>query len=126
MKKSLLTVVAVLAIVMVGVCMLTACSPASDPDKAEAALKANGYDVFRTNGYVDGVISAILNRDATIDVTLDATKDDDSITIIYYKTAADASAAYNKMESDLEDYEAKGYSGKMVYFGTNAAVKAAR
>lgn len=145
MKKQLTIIVALIAVVVVSALVLTACAPNSDPVKAESALKSNGYDAVRTTGYVSGIVSAIAGVENNIDGTVTGTKtvedkDGNSKTeyvfIIYYKTADAAKAAWEDMkdDSDKEKKEQKaddsdwesGRSGKLIYWGTKAAVKAAR
>ena len=108
----------------------------NDPDKAKAALEKNDYTAVKTNGYVSGVVSALLGGESTIDATVTGTKDikdadgkttkTESVTIIYYKTSADAKEAWKSWsEADRDRYEVAKCSGRMIYFGTKAAVKAA-
>ena len=143
--KKLSIIAAIVAVVVLSAMLLTACAPASDPDTAEAALEKNGYTTMQTTGYVSGVLSALAGKENNITGSVSGTKtveDADGnkkteyITIIYYKTAAAAKEAYEAGQDDSDkDKKEKGSddsdwvyarSGKMIYWGTKAAVKAAR
>ena len=142
MKKTV-RILAVALCVIVLALSLTACAiPKSDPDEAKAALEANGYTVVKTNGYISGVVSAILGKESTISATVTGTKTvEDSngdskteyITIVYFKTEDAAKAAWNDMQEDSddakEDYGESDWvfqrSGKMIYYGTTNAVRSA-
>ncbi len=135
MKKNVRMLAVALSVIFLALA-LVACAPQSDPDKAKAALEKNGYTAIKTNGYVSGVVSAIFGGESTIDATVTATKDiqdadgnttkTESITIIYYKTSDAAKEAWKSWsKADQEKYEVAKCSGKMIYWGTKAAVKAA-
>ena len=135
MKKTIRIFAVVLSVVLLALA-LVACAPKNDPDKAKAALEKNGYTAVKTTGYVSGIISAIAGTENKIDATVTGTKDikdadgkttkTESVTIIYYKTSADAKEAWKSWsEADRDRYEVAKCSGRMIYFGTKAAVKAA-
>lgn len=135
MKKTIRIFAVVLSVVLLALA-LVACAPKNDPDKAKAALENNGYTAVKTSGYVSGVVSALLGGESTIDATVTGTKDikdadgkttkTESVTIIYYKTSADAKEAWKSWsEADRDRYEVAKCSGRMIYWGTKAAVKAA-
>ena len=135
MKKTIRIFAVVLSVVLLALA-LVACAPKNDPDKAKAALEKNGYTAVKTTGYVSGIISAIAGTENKIDATVTGTKDikdadgkttkTESVTIIYYKTSADAKEAWKSWsEADRDRYEVAKRSGRMIYFGTKAAVKAA-
>lgn len=135
MKKTVKILAVALSILLLALA-LVACAPKSDPDQAKTALENNGYTAIKTSGYVSGVVSALLGGESTIDATVTATKDikdadgkttkTESVTIIYYKTSADAKEAWKSWsEADQEKYEVAKCSGRMIYWGTKAAVKAA-
>ena len=143
MKKQVLIIVAVVALVIVGVFALTACAPASKPADAKAALDKNGYTTVQTTGYVSGVIAALAGEESQIEGTVTGTKtveDKDGnkkteyITIVYYKTAKAASEAWEDAKEDAEKDKKDnsdsdwvvGKSGKLIYWGTKTAVKDAR
>ncbi len=130
---------AILCIILLGLA-LVACAPKKDPEKAKEALKDNGYEIYDTVDYLAGIASAIMGN-KTIETTVTASKEEkdadgnsktEYITIIYYKTPADAKAAWEDAQKDAEKEKAEdnsdwvvARSGRMIYWGTKAAVKAA-
>ncbi len=134
MKKTL-SIVAVLALVAVLAVALVACVP-SDPDKAEANLEEAGYEVLTTKAS-DGIgvqlgLEAIYEGCVAMVVATDITDISDAITIFYFNDADDAKACYESIKADYdkadkEDQEGYkvGKSGKVVYAGSEKAVKAA-
>lgn len=140
MKKHIIIIAAVLALVMMSTVLLCACAPASNPEKAEAALNKHGYGGKLTTSIVvtslaEGVTTAVYgvytpeNSDTT-----------EGVVIIYFDSADHAKAAYNTIkekvsalmtlmgvkESKEDSYWSFEMSGKMIWYGTKAGVKAAR
>ena len=124
MKKIISTV---LVCVMLLGCMLVLAScggPNSDPEKAEANLKEEGYIVVAANGY--GLFG--------IEKSITATNGDDSVQIFYLTDDADVDAAYeyvenlyNEKKEKNEDLNIKiGKNSDMIWFGTPDAIKAAK
>ena len=114
-----------LSLVAVMLCAsLVACAPSKDPDKAVAALKEAGYTAVKVGDYVSG----------TKIVEEDGEKKVEHVTIYYSDTKDDATAAMEKIQklSDEEkgdndsDWVGATQSGNIIYFGTKAAIKAAR
>lgn len=135
MKKTL-SIVAMIALVAVLGIALVACIP-SDPDKAAANLKEEGYTVTVAKAsdgtgvkmgleltYGKGCIAVV---DASlVSVSLAQGVDGEIIKIIYFNDSDSAKAYWETIKDDEveEGYVAKR-SGKIVYGGTEAAVKAA-
>ncbi len=128
-----LTTLALVLVMMLGA--LVSCgAPNADPEKAEEALEDAGYEVsvdsklapaaYKAMGVdgVDCVLSAI-NLD----------EDEEGILfVVYFDEAADAKEAFEDIKKDAEeemedeeDFVCKR-SGKMIYYGTKNAVKAAK
>lgn len=115
-----------LALVAVMLCAtLASCgAPAKDPADAVAALKEEGYVAVKLLSVVTGV------------------KDGEAVIITYYDDADKAKEAMDKMdEAAIEELKGKlvalglseegdlvgpKRSGKMIYMGTKAAIKAAK
>lgn len=139
MKKAL-SIIAVLALVSVLAVALVACVP-SDPEKAVANLEEAGYITSYIKasdgagvqlgleaafgegciGHVSGKYVNISTGGSTAEV----------VNIVYFSSTDAAKAYYEelkadfeKAEEDKEDYKI-GKSGKVVYAGTEAGVKAA-
>ena len=120
---------------------LASCAPASDPDKAVEALKAEGYTALRDT---DGIPTIFKLAGYSLDVVVTGTKttkDKDgkktveSVTIFYFANKEDAEKAYEKVKDEEKDskkdseesnWVSATKSGKMVYFGTKQAIKDAR
>ena len=138
MKKQLLIIAAVVVLVMASAFVLTACSPATDPADAKAALEKKGYTVV-----VDGSIqpaALTLVGIKGVDKVLEATysKDDTSefLCVLYFTSASAANDAWDAAKKEAEDEKKSnkeedsdwtvGKSGKLIWYGTKNAVKAAR
>lgn len=138
MKKKLGVILGVALVAVMLVAILAGCVP-SDPAKAKSNLEGDGYNVAK----VDGVLAqfAVSPMSIIAEVDLDkvesvvtGSKGTDNVVIIYFKDSSSANDYYNKFEpavkkmaeeTKAEDY-AFGKSGSVVYFGTTAAVKAAK
>ena len=134
MKKTLVTIVALVALVMLSVCVLSACAPNSDPSKAQAALKNNGYS--------GGKLSTLVvpgSENIVYGVYTPEEGDTEGVIIVYYESKDKAKAAYDTVKTKAtalraligvsEDEDARWsfkQSGCMVWYGTDAGVKAAR
>ena len=140
MKKKIISVISVALVAVVLVAALVACGPASNPDKALSALKDNGYTAAKDDTVVPAVLRGLGVKD--IDCVVSGTNVSDesveSVTIVYFTSSDAANAAW----SDVREYATKknssenngdpdtdfviNKSGKMIYYGTSAGVKAAR
>ena len=127
--KSTFLKVSALALVLVLLCVsLASCgAPASDPDKAVKALEKNGYTVAKLDSSL--TLAAItLAGIKDVDCVVTGVKGtDNAISIFYFDSAKKADDALEKIKAyagDSKDSVKK--SGKMVYFGTDDAIKAAK
>lgn len=125
MKKtvSLLTLVAILILSFT----LTSCGVNESPEEAERALRDEGYEV--SVSHIDGTTYISATR-----------SDGNFVSATYYPTADEADGVWNvledEMEEHLKEYAEKynlrerdfryGKDGRVIYFGTKDAVKAAR
>ena len=118
--------------------MLVSCAPANDPAKAEKALEEEDYTVVSD----DTVIPALYKLAGyDLDKVVTGTKivEDkegygkiDVVVIYYFADKEDAEKAMDDIKKDAEDIKEDENtdwveptrSGKIVYFGTKAAVKA--
>ncbi len=132
-----LALVAVLALTV-----FVACGPNADPTKALAALKENGYTALSDDTLTPGLLSiaGIKDVDCVVTGTLvvegEGEEDDkvEHVTIVYFEDADAAKAAWEDMQEHAaeEDEDSKDsdwtikLSGAMIYYGTSAAIKAAR
>ena len=137
------TFVRILSLTLVAVMLcatLASCAPASDPAKAEAALKEAEYIVVNDSTITPAVFK-LGGYDLTNVVTATKTTEDKDgktvveLVVIYYFADKDNAekafskveeAAKEKAEQTKETWVAPTLSGSMVYFGTKNAVKAAK
>ena len=116
--KRILSAILVCVLVIGCVLTLVACGgPKKNPEKAKKALEDNGYTVVLTEDPMDGVEATIIaySKDGK-----------DMIAIAYYAKKADAKEAYKEAKEAAADGMEVGRSGKVVWSGTEAAVKAAK
>lgn len=131
------------ALVMVAVMslgLLVACGPNSDPDKAVAALKENGYTGGKDATVIPGLLTLAQIKGVDCVVSASKVSDDkdgnkkgDTVTIVYFISADAANTAWEKMQkfSDEQNKDENSdwtvaKSGSLIYYGTSAAIKAAR
>ena len=136
MKKALKITALCLVLVMLAATLASCGGPNADPDKAEKALKENGYTVLHGDAddigiEVKGIKNVLFGMDANIDFGNLSESKVNGITIIYFEDKAAANDAWE----DVKDYAEKDdeykdvvvkKSGAMIYFGTPDAIKAAK
>ena len=117
--KRILSLALVCVLLLGCVFALASCGgPNKDPEKAVKALEDAEYQVMDMTKDGIGVVAAM--------------NGDDVVYIYYCENADDAKEAYDEAKEGLEELgeEAEGYkvgkSGKVVYMGTKAAIKAAK
>ena len=130
MKKTIIKILTLTLVVVMACTMLVSCvGPNSDPEKAKDALEDAGYVVVLNTG--DGLISGALLPDG-VEATLVAYKSGEYIAISYYEDTKalneaweDAKESAQELEDEYEGIVCKK-SGKMIYIGTEQAVKDAK
>lgn len=135
MKKSI-KVLAMLLVVLT-LSFAVACAPHADPQKAKASLEKNEYavtivrDTFSL-GLTEGLLG--LDQGDLVAAVSAVNEDGEAITILYFEESGDARDCFKLFKDDLKDFletEGEGkevvvkQSGKMIYIGTKAAIKAA-
>lgn len=127
--KKFAKVMAVVLVAVMAMAILVACGPASDPDKAVEALKKNEYAAAK-----DTLLAGTLKLLGVGDIkaVVVGTNGAESITIVYFDDASAANDAWDKLsdyaedqKKDSSDWQVKK-SGAMIYWGTSAAIKAAK
>ena len=134
MKRILKISALTLAMLMMTLALASCFGPAADPAKAEAALKENGYAVTMKDGKLVEAVAMLLGiDDLDAQITAISKEDmDDFITIYYFETKEAADKAWDKIKEEAEEKNDEDTevvikkSGKVIYFGTKNAVKAAR
>ncbi len=136
MKKAIKILSFALVLVLCTLMFASCGAPNSDPNDALAALKDNDYKAAIKDSTVTPTILAGLGiSDVDCVVSASGIKDKkfESVTIVYFESSEDANDAWEKMQKyaedekddDAEDWVCKK-SGKMIYFGTPNAIKAAK
>ena len=147
MKKRIMIITSVVALALVCALLFAACAPAADPDTAKKNLKDDGYSatVYDGDSLIVGGALSLFGLNNVNKVLIGSKYADDSfefLTVLYFDSSKDANEAVDKVKEyakDKEKQEEKGQkkdegsvewvfgkSGKMIWFGTKAAVKAAR
>ena len=137
--KKFAKIAALALVVVMSLAMLVACAPHSNPDKALEALKKNGYTAAKDANVVPAALTlvGVKGVDTVISGTKSSGEGDDAkvdhVTVIYFASADQAKAAWDKVKSYAEkDEDSKDsdwtitQSGKMIYYGTKAGIAAAR
>ena len=125
-----------LAVALLAV-MLVSCAPAKDPDKAVEALKKEEYTVAKDSSGVPAALTlfGVKGVDCVVTGTKtvenkDGEKTTEKVLIVYFTDAGSAKNAVDKVrsyyESEKDAKEDWKQSGKRVYAGTAAGIKAAR
>lgn len=113
-----------LALVLMMVLTLTSCVPGTSA-KAKEKLEKKEYTVVEVTGTAATTAWKLLGVDG-VTASITATKSGELVKALYFEKAADAKAAMEKVEKQAKD-ESKDSSikrsGKVVYFGTEQAMK---
>ncbi len=137
MKKHLRIFAVAIVTIMLALTLVSCGGPNADPDKALEALKKNGVEwVVKDTTIIPGLLK--IAGVSGVDTVLSGTDKIDGeyahITVVYFKESDDAKEAFEKIEDladddkgDAEDSEwVFERSGKMIYWGTKNAIKAAK
>ena len=139
MKKAIKLIALSLVLVMAVLALASCAAPNADPAKAKENLEKNGYTVQKLDGKVSTyAISKIVGEDVACAVTAEKIDEENEsieiLCILYFEDAEDANDAWEKAQQyadeakdeDLKDSDwVVDKSGKMIWFGTKNAVKAA-
>lgn len=136
MKKTLRLISVALVAVMLCLALASCGGPNSNPDKALESLKKNGVTFAGKDTKVIPLALGALGVKGLTDVVSGTGFIKEKvahITIIYFESASAANDAFEKVEEyantvkkdDTKDNWVFKKSGKMIYFGTTEAVKAA-
>ena len=131
---------AAVAMVAIMLCLtLASCGgPNADPDDALAALKENGVTwAAKDNTVLPGVykLLGVDNVECVVSGTGKIEGEYAHVTIIYFEEKDDANDAWEKIQKESEDDKKEAdedsewvckKSGKMIYYGTKEAIKAAK
>lgn len=134
MKKTIkliaLTLVLSLSVILLASCL----APNPNPEKAIAALKEKDYIAAEDDTVLPFIFAGlgIKNVDTVVTGTAVIDKKGEHVTIIYFEEAEDATEAWEKVKEYAEKEDKKKEdsdwtiqkSGKMIWYGTEAAIKA--
>ena len=144
MKKFVRILALCLAALMLTVSLVACTAPAKNPDKAVEALEKNGYSAKKFDSGLSLAAFKALGYDLTAIVSASNLTTDDAdnpiiehVTIYYFadkENAKKAMAEVEKYANDDKEAEetedsnwiAPKQSGSIIYYGTKAAVKAAK
>ena len=136
MKKFFKSLVAIMLIAMMSI-SFTSCGMPNDPTKTKANLEKEGYSVVYLSDAISLTTQEALfgvSRGGLIGVVTGTNSNGSEMVVVYYcKDSKVAKTVYDKIkaEYDTADAEEKkdtavGKSGKVVWMGTKAAIKAAK
>lgn len=136
--KKFAKIMAVALVVVMTMALLVACGPASDPDKALAALKKHEYTAAKDALVVPIALKALgVKGVETVISGSKSVKDGDktkveTVTVIYFTDAKAAKDAWSKVQEfangenkDKDSDWTVKQSGAMIYYGTKAGINAA-
>lgn len=138
MKKALRLIAVAMITVMLCLSLASCGGPNSDPDDALAALKDNGITwAAKDSTIIPGVLklAGVDGIDCVVSGTGRLDDEYAHITIIYFEEKDDANDAWEKIQKKSEEQKENAdedaewvckKSGKMIYYGTVAAVNAAK
>lgn len=129
MKKTIRLIAVAMVAVMLCLSLASCGGPNADPEKAVDALKENGLIAVKVPNFLD-----IGDIDTTVSGTGKIDGEFAHITIFYFEEAEDANDAWDDIQDKYEDAKKDNEdadwvckkSGKMIYYGTKNAVKAAK
>ena len=127
--KKFTRILALTLVLIMSVALFASCAaPNKDPKKAKEALEKAEYEVTFADGELADLAATILGVEK-VDAMISATKGDDAIEIIYFDDAAAAKEFFDVVKEAAEEAGTTAKvqrSGNMVYYGTPAAIKAAK
>jgi len=137
MKKALRLVSLVMVVVVMALALVSCGGPNADPDKALEALKEEKNMVAGEDKLLIPIALRAAGVDGVDTVISASGKIDDEyahVTVVYFEEAEDAKEAWETVEKYAEDNKSKEagddwvckQSGKMIYWGTKAAINAAK
>lgn len=130
-----------LALILLSLSVVACGTPAKDPADAKKALEEAKYIVAKDDTIVPGIFKALgFELTSVVSATKTEKNDEgktviDHVTVYYFKDKDAATKAMDKIKeyesADKKDKEegnwvAATQSGAMVYYGTKAAIKAAK
>lgn len=133
--KKMIKLIALALVLTLSVVMLASCNvPNANPEKAIEALEKKGYKATEDKYVLPAIFAGLGIKNVAVVITGTDIIDDktEHVTIVYFEDADSAEAAWNDLKeyAEKEDKDEKDTdwtidrSGKMIYWGTKAAIKA--
>ena len=133
--KTTMKLIALALVLTLSVLTLVSCfAPNPNPDKAIEALEKKGYKAAEDKYVLPAIFAGLGVKNVDVVITGTDVIDDktEHVTIVYFEDADSAEAAWNDLKeyAEKEDKDDKDTdwtidrSGKMIYWGTKAAIKA--
>lgn len=120
--KKIVKGLAVTATTFAAVATLAACVPGNS-DKAKAKLEKEGYVVVKDETVATALKVAGVKEIETLNI---AKKDSEVVTYVYFSTSSAAKDAFESIKKYAEKNDSKveaKRSGKVIYYGTETAMK---
>ena len=114
-KKVIISIIAVILLVAVLGTVLVACSK----EDYQKRLDKKGYSF----GSATDILGAFGVQSTTVEWSLSAVKDSESVSIVKYRESDDAKEAYESYKKNLKDGYAVKKVGKIVIYGTKQGVR---
>ena len=134
MKKTIKLITLALVLSLSAILLASCLAPNPNPEKAIAALKEKDYIATEDDTVLPLIFAGlgIKNVDTVVTGTAVIDKKGEHVTIIYFEEAEDATEAWEKVKEYAEKEDKKEEdsdwtikkSGKMIWYGTEAAIKA--
>lgn len=146
--KKFSKILAIIFVVMLTALSMVACAPSKNPEKALQSLKNNGYEAGMLTKETqtlpmfsysfDNIVKKIVGTNAsdedkkTLLAVVSGSKlsEGETVTILYFDSKDAMEKRWNNAKIYLEEDTNKDLvverSGKIIYIGTEAAIKAAR
>ncbi len=137
MKKTFVKLIALAMVAALACIVLASCGgPNTDPDKALESLEKNDYVAEKVDSKLSLAGFSVLGIDDLDCVVTGVNEDGESIIIFYFEDAEAASDEWDDIEKYAEELKEEAedenidlvvkQSGKMIYVGSKAAIKAAK
>lgn len=138
--KKIISITALALVAIMSLAVFAACGPAADPDKAVEALEKHEYTAVKDGTVIPNALKilGVKGIEAVVKGSKTVKEDDknkiETVTIVYFDSADSAKSAFDKVKDYAEnnteddtdgDWTVK-QSGKLIYWGTKAAINAAR
>ncbi len=134
MKTTMKLIALALVLTLSALTLVSCFAPNPNPEKAIEALEKKGYKATEDKYVLPAIFAGLGVKNVDVVITGTDVIDDktEHVTVVYFEDADSAEAAWNNLKeyAEKEDKDEKdtdwtiNRSGKMIYWGTKAAIKA--